>query len=65
MSTSFDDTIRVSDANKDMSTVMSIPHNNATGRWVVGRGWADVSIGVCVCVMWCVCVRVRTAKNVG
>jgi hypothetical protein len=38
VSTSFDDTVRVSDASRGMETVRSFAHDNATGRQALERG---------------------------
>jgi WD40 repeat protein len=50
VSTSFDDTVRVWDGKKDLTPIVSIKHNNQTGRWILPMRavWAPNSDAVVV-----------------
>ena len=50
VSTSFDNTVRLWDGATDLSPVVSIPHNNKTGRWVLPfrAVWTSAGDGVLV-----------------
>jgi WD40 repeat protein len=50
VSTSFDDTVRIWDGKKDLTQIMSIKHNNQTGRWILPMRavWAPKGDGIIV-----------------
>jgi WD40 repeat protein len=50
VTTSFDDTVRIWDGKKDLTQLVSIKHNNQTGRWILPMRavWAPRGDGVIV-----------------
>ncbi|KAH7619959.1 hypothetical protein Ndes2526B_g05205 [Nannochloris sp. 'desiccata'] len=50
VSTSFDDTVRIWDGKKDLTQILSIKHNNQTGRWILPMRavWAPKGDGILV-----------------